>query len=316
VAGDRGDDFLIIGTAGPRLSAAQRAVEIGRVLARVLLLNLAVAFAKIFYGYWSGAVSILSDGFHSLTDAASNVVALVGSRAAHRPADESHPYGHRKFETLAAGAILFFLLLVLLEVVEAAIGRLRSGAVPQVTPTSFFVMIATLGVNLVVVRYETRAGRRLRSEVVIADSHHTRSDVFTSLTVIAALAGVQMGWPMLDALAALTVAVFIGRACYGIAKEATGVLADRVVLDTREVERVVASLPETVGCHEIRTRGSADHAFLDLHVWFPPEMRLDEAHRLSHLVKDRLLEAFPSLADVIIHIEPPPKTSEKLEARS
>jgi divalent metal cation (Fe/Co/Zn/Cd) transporter len=86
-----------------------------------------------------------------------------------------------------------------------------------------------------------------------------------------------------------------------------------VVLDTQEVRRVVASLPEAVGCHEIRTRGSADHAFLDLHVWFPPEMQLDEAHRLSHEVKDRLLDAFPSLVDVIIHIEPPPK---KLEVRS
>ena len=283
-----------------------RAIEIARVLARVLLLNLAVAFAKISYGSWSGAVSILSDGFHSLTDAASNVVALVGTRAAHRPADESHPYGHRKFETLAAGAILFFLLLVLLEIVEAAIGRLRGGPAPHVTAASFVVMIATLGVNLIVVRYETRAGRRLRSEVLIADSYHTRSDVFTSATVIAALAGVQLGWPMLDPLAALMVAVFIGRACYGIAKEATGILADRVVLDTREVQRVVASVAETIGCHEIRTRGSTDHAFLDLHVWFPPDMRLEEAHRLSHVVKDRLLDAFPALADVIIHIEPPP----------
>src|ERR1041385_4828199 len=93
-----------------------RSADIVRVLTRVLVLNLLVAGAKIAYGAWSGAVSILSDGFHSLTDSASNVVALVGVRAAHRPADRDHPYGHRKFETLASAAIFFFLVLVLVQV--------------------------------------------------------------------------------------------------------------------------------------------------------------------------------------------------------
>ena len=81
----------------------------------------------------------------------------------------------------------------------------------------------------------------------------------------------------------------------------------RHALDAGAVERVVATFPEVLGCHHIRTRGSADHAFLDLHVWFAADMRLDEAHRLSHLVKDKLQAAFPEVADVIIHIEPPPK---------
>ena len=286
------------------------------MLVRVLALNLTVALAKVSYGYATGTVSILSDGLHSVTDAASNVVALVGIRASRRPADASHPYGHRKFETLASAGVLFFLLLALVEVVEAALGRLRTGGVPEVTPLSFVIMGVTLAVNMLVVAYESRAGRRLSSEVLLADSHHTRSDVFTSLAVIAALAGVELGFPILDALAALLVAVFIGYACYGIAREASGILADQVVLDIDAVRRVVTSVPEAVGCHEIRTRGSADHAFLDLHVWFPATMPLAEAHRLSHEVKDRLMAAFPSLADVIIHIEPPPEGSEKLEARS
>lgn len=292
---------------GARSRAAQRADDIGRVLVRVLALNLIVAIAKVAYGYATGAVSILSDGIHSITDAASNIVALVGIRASRRPADASHPYGHRKFETLASAGVLFFLLLALLEVVEAAIGRLRIGGVPEVTPVSFVIMGATLAVNMLVVAYESRAGRRLSSEVLLADSHHTRGDVFTSLAVIAALAGVELGFPILDALAALLVAVFIGYACYGIAREASGILADQVVLDSDAIRRVVTSVPEAIGCHEIRTRGSADHAFLDLHVWFPATMPLAEAHRLSHEVKDRLMAAFPSLADVIIHIEPPPK---------
>src|ERR1043166_7265733 len=94
------------------------------VLWRVLLLNLTVALAKIAFGYTSGAISILSDGFHSLTDAASNVVGIVGARAAGRPPDEDHPYGHRKYETVAAAGIAVFLLLIMVEVLRNAFNHL------------------------------------------------------------------------------------------------------------------------------------------------------------------------------------------------
>ena len=93
----------------------RRLLAAPRRLVRVLLLNLAVALAKITFGYASGAISILSDGFHSLTDAASNIVGLIGIRAAQQPPDDDHPYGHRKYETVAAAAVTVFLLLVMLE---------------------------------------------------------------------------------------------------------------------------------------------------------------------------------------------------------
>ena len=289
------------------LAASARATAVTRVLLRVLVLNLIVAAAKIVFGLWSGTISILSDGLHSLTDSASNVVGYLGTRLSQQPADEGHPYGHRKFETLSAAAIFIFLTLIVVQVVEAAWRRLWAPETPEVTPLSFAIMIGTLAINVLVVTYESRAGRRLKSEVLIADAHHTRSDVFTSLAVIAALIGMALGYPILDPLAALVVAVFIGYAGFQIARETSSVLADHVVLDADEIRRVVATVPEVLGCHHIRTRGTADYAFLDLHVWFTPTMTLDEAHRLSHLVKDRLLEAFPALADVIIHIEPPPR---------
>ena len=276
------------------------------VLTRVLVLNLIVAIAKIVYGSVSGAVSILSDGFHSLSDAASNVVALVGTRAASRPADRSHPYGHRKFETLASAAIFFFLLLVLIEIAQTAIAHLRSGETPTINPSAFFLMIASLVINVFVVAYESRAGRRLQSEALLTDSKHTRSDVLTSLAVIAGLIGTRLGWPLLDPLAGLIVAGFIGHAGFVIARETSGILTDHVVMDDADLRGVVLTVPEVLGCHEIRTRGAVDHVFLDFHLWFRPDMPLAEAHRLSHVVKDRLMAKFPSLADVIIHIEPPP----------
>ena len=284
-----------------------RYTSVVRVLYRVLILNLIVAVAKIALGYSTGAVSVISDGFHSLTDSASNVVGLIGVSIARRPPDENHPYGHRKYETIASVGILLFLIIVLLEVVSAAIDRLRTGAAPTVLPQGIGVMAVTLIVNVLVMNYEARRGRELKSEVLLADAKHTRSDVLTSATVIAALIGVSLGYPLLDPLAALFVAGFIGHACWEIAQGASRILSDEIVIAEDEVRAVVQTVPSVVGCHQIRTRGSADHVFVDMHIWLDGEMRLDAAHAASHVVKDKLMARYPQIVDVVIHIEPPPR---------
>jgi cation diffusion facilitator family transporter len=283
--------------------------EVTRVLYRVLFLNLAVALVKIVLGYATGAVSIVSDGFHSLTDSASNVVALVGVSVARQPPDARHPYGHRKYETMASLAILVFLVVVLIEVLTAAADRFVNGGSPRVFPEGIALMTLTLIVNVWVVAYELREGRRLKSELLRADAKHTRSDVLTSGAVLGALMGVWWGYPLLDPMAALLVAGFIGHACWSIAQEASRILADEIVLPESQVRAVVQSVPEVLGCEKIRTRGSADYAFLDLHLWLNGSTPLEHAHATSHIVKDRLMTTFPQLADVVIHIEPPPHST-------
>ena len=291
----------------PSALRPDRYAAVSRVLLSVLVLNLLVAAAKIVFGYASGAISILSDGFHSLTDAASNVAGLIGVAAARQPPDEDHPYGHRKYETVAAAAVTVFLLLLVIEVVRNAFNHLSGRSAPhEITTASFVIMLVTVGVNLAVVSYESRAAARLGSEVLLADAMQTRGDVWTSLTVIAALIGAKAGVPILDPLAAVLVAGFIGYAGVQIARATTGILSDRIVISDAELEREVMAVPGVLGCHRIRTRGSADHVFLDLHVWLNGDMRLTEAHELSHVVKDRLMARYPQIADAIIHIEPPP----------
>jgi cation diffusion facilitator family transporter len=283
-----------------------RYTEVTKVLYRVLVLNLAVALAKIVLGYGTGAVSIVTDGFHSLTDSASNVVALVAVSVARQPPDANHPYGHRKYETIASIAILVFLVIVLVEVLTAAADRFVNGGTPRVYPEGIGLMAATLVVNVLVVSYELREGRRLNSEVLRADARHTRSDVLTSGAVLGALFGVWFGYPLLDPIAAVLVAGFIGHACWSIAREASRILSDQIVIPEEQVRAVVQSVPTVIGCEKIRTRGSADHTFLDLHLWLEGSTPLREAHATSHVVKDRLMAKFPQLADVVIHIEPPP----------
>jgi cation diffusion facilitator family transporter len=290
--------------------ARDRYGAVTRVLIRVFFLNLGVAVAKITFGYASGAASILSDGFHSLTDAASNVAGLVGVRAAGRPPDEDHPYGHRKYETVAAASVIGFLALLVIEVLRNAFNHLTGrSSLPVITAASFGVMLATVAVNLFVIAYETREARRLGSEVLLADALQTRGDLWTSLTVIAALVGARLGIAVLDPLAALVVAGFIAHGGFQIARATLRILSDRMVIAQMDIEQVVRNVPGVLGCHQIRTRGSSDHVFLDLHVWLPPSMPLNDAHELSHVVKDRLMARYPQIADAIIHIEPPPVQS-------
>ena len=292
---------------------SDRYTEIAQILIRVLVVNLAVAAAKIALGYYTGAVSIVSDGFHSLTDSASNVVALVGVSVARRPPDANHPYGHRKYETMASIGIVVFLIIVLVEVLSAATDRFLNGGTPRVFPEGIAIMAITLAINVFVVSYELAAARRLRSEVLRADAKHTRSDVLTSGAVLGALVGVWLGYPILDPLAAVLVAVFIGHACWEIAQEASRILSDEIVIAEGEVREVLRTVPEVLGCEKIRTRGSADYVFLDLHLWLAPETPLQDAHARSHEAKDRLMARFPHLVDVVIHIEPPPIDAERLQ---
>jgi cation diffusion facilitator family transporter len=222
------------------------------------------------------------------------------------PPDEDHPYGHRKYETLAAGAIFVFLLLAVFEIGRTALARLSAPRPPTVTWISFAVMTLSLVINLRVVRYEAGAGRRLNSELLLADSMHTRTDVFATIGVLVSLAAVWLGFPLLDPIGGIAIAVVIAHTGFQIGRDTSRILSDRVVIDEEEIRRVVMSVPEVLGCHHIRSRGTFDHVFLDLHVWFPADAPLRHAHEVSHVVKDRLLEKYPQIADAIIHIEPPP----------
>ena len=290
------------------MAAPARASVLTRVLARVLVLNLAVACAKLGFGYATGAVSIISDGFHSLTDGASNVMGIVAMRAARKPPDEDHPYGHRKYETLAAAGIFVFLLLVVIEVVRAALGRLRGSEPPDVTPASFAVMIVTLAVNLLVVRYEAERGRALKSELLLADAAHTRSDVLTSCAVHRVARRRLARLPACSIRSAGSWSRSSSRTPAS-RSPATRQASSRTAwcMDEDDIRRVVMGVPGSAGLPpHPHARLGRSHVPRSARLVPQATRTLYEAHRLSHVVKDRLIEAYPQIADAIIHIEPPP----------
>lgn len=278
--------------------------RVRRVLVITLILNLAVSFAKILYGYLTDSTAMLSDGFHSLFDGASNVIGLIGIWIASHPPDERHPYGHRKFETLFTIAIGVMLFTTCLEILKRAYSSLRGDQPVTVTAVSFSIMLLTLAVNTGVMLYESAKGKELGSDYLIADARHTKSDIFVSLAVIVSLIFSKMGYHRADGIVALIVTIMIARIGYHILRDATTVLVDTVCLNTKAVESVVNNLEGVRGCHDIRTRGSQNAIYLDLHVLVDRHITTEESHAIADRIEDTIKKEFPAVVDIVVHMEP------------
>ncbi len=281
-----------------------RLKKVRRVLLYTLFLNIAVASAKIIYGYETDSISMLSDGFHSFFDGTSNIIGLLGIWIASRPPDEDHPYGHRKFETLATVAIAVLIFAAGIEILREAYSRIETVPDIEVTYMSFVIMAMTLTINIGVMTYETRKGRELKSDFLLADATHTRSDIFVSVSVVISLIAAKMGYPAVDVIAAIVITVLIARMGFSILKSATAVLTDSACISPDKIRKVVNGIKGIQDCHGIRTRGKEDFINIDLHVLVDPEINVREAHEVAHSVEEAIKEKFPSVVDVVIHVEP------------
>lgn len=275
-----------------------------------LLLNFLVSFLKILYGYHMASVSVLSDGFHSLFDGMSNVVGMLGIYISGRPPDETHPYGHRKYETVLALFVSVLLFFVCLEVLKGSYRSLRGELIPDVKAGAFVLMAVTISINLFVTRFETRKGKELNSEYLLADAMHTRVDVYMSLAVVIALIFCRMGFSLVDGIVGLGVGLLAVRGGLLILKETVGTLVDTRQLPDGLVKRIVTRVEGVEDCHEVRTRGTKDHIFVDLHVLVDPSLSVDEAHRIADNVEATIKKEVPEVRDVIVHIEPQKKADD------
>jgi len=282
----------------------QRTKRITAVLWDIMALNLAVAIAKLIYGSRSGAIAITADGIHSLLDASSNVVGLIGIYAARRPPDADHPYGHRKYETFAALAIVAMLLLGCHEIVTAAIDRVRHPRLPVVNWLGYAIIGTTLAINLLVVAVERLEGKRLQSELLLSDATHTASDLGASLLVLASFAAARfhLGW--VDVAAAALIVLLILKSGLTILRGTLSTLADQRRIEPSEVEAVALEERDVLEAHNVRSRGPLDDIHLDLHILVDPALPIAEAHRVGHRVERRLRARWPGLTDVVVHVEP------------
>jgi len=255
----------------------------------------------------TGVLAVVADGFHSLVDSSSNLIGLAAISLARRPADDHHPYGYQRYETLGALSIGVLMLVAAWEIASAIIERYLQGGEPEIDLISLVLVMMTFPVNLVVVILERRSGRQLQSEILLADARHTQTDLYVTGSVLFSLVGIWLGWVWLDLVVAAGVVVLIVRSAIGILRDASLWLTDRMVVDIDQVAEVAYSVPGVLFVHRIRSRGTPEAAFVDLHVKVSPSMSTSRAHAIASEVERRMVTEVETVKEVLVHIEPAKK---------
>jgi cation diffusion facilitator family transporter len=275
-----------------------------RILIIIFVLNIAVASAKGIYGLWTNSLSMTADGLHSFFDSTSNIIGIVGIAIASRPADKEHPYGHSKFETFASLAIAVLLFATCFQILSVSINRFLNPSVPEITTLSFAIMGATLAINIGISAYEYIIGKRLGSSILIADSMHTRSDIYASIAVILGFVAVRMGYPLADPIIAVLITGLIVLTGLEIIKDSSAVLLDKALIEESVIRRLVESVDGVCNCHRVRTRGALGEMYVDLHVGVDSSLSIEEAHKVGIEVENKIKSSIEGVKDVVVHMEP------------
>lgn len=279
--------------------------EIQKVQLIVIVLNILTSISKLLIGTIINSVSMTADGFHSMADGLNNVVGMIGVYFAFRPVDEKHPYGHRKFETMTTLLISGLLLITSFSLLRGAYGRIINPEIPTVTTSSFIVMIFSIIVNIGVTTYERKKGKELQSDFLISDATHTLSDVFVSLSVLGTLFAIKIGYPWVDTIVSIAIAIIIAKSAIDIIKNSANILCDAIALNPNDISTVVIDeFNEVHSCHKIRSRGRTDDIHLDLHVVADNDLTLEKTHSLIHNIENLIKSRFPGVTDVNVHVDP------------
>lgn len=279
--------------------------KIKQVLWVIMFANFAVALLKIIIGSAVKSASITADGFHSLTDGSSNIVGLIGISLAAKPVDREHPYGHRKFETLAGLFIAGMLLFIGGKIIVEAVNRFLNPVSLNIALENLMALIVTLAINIFVCTYEYSQGKKLNSFILLSDSLHTRSDIYVSIGVLITLVCIKLGLPsIIDPIASLIVSLFILHASYEIFKSAGSILVDKAVIDSEKIKNLALEFDQVKGVHNIRSRGSEDDVYIDMHILTEPNMSVEKSHDLIHQIEKKMRKEINNNLQVFVHLEP------------
>jgi len=290
--------------SGALAALPERAAAIRRVFLGLLAANLAVVAIKASIGASTGSLAVIGDAIHSSADAFNNLLFVALTRLAGQAPDHDHPYGHTKYEVVGALAILVFLSVASFELLKSAVQGLRSGAAPpDFTAVQLAVLAGSLGVNSWVAWYETRRGRELQSDLLLADAAHTRADVLITIGVLAGAALSRQGIRYVDPVIAIAVAMMIVRLGWGIFRGIMPVLMDEVAREPDQVRRAAESVEGVRSAYAIKSRSAAGVVFAELTIGVNGEITVARAHTIADAVENRLREEL-GLTEVTVHIEP------------
>jgi cation diffusion facilitator family transporter len=275
-----------------------------------LVVNLGLGAVKLVGGVASGSFALISDALNSLGDVVTSLIVVFALRVAQRPPDAEHPYGHSRAEAIAASNVALLIILSALFIGWEAIHRLT---LAHEIPPIWTLWIA--GANILIkeslYRYKIRVAERTGSQAIMANAWDHRSDALCSLAVLVGLAAVRWGGPdflWADEAAALVVVAAIIWSGIVLFRQSSSELMDVQASDelVKQIRQTASEVPGVAGVETLWVRKSGLEYFADIHIEVDSQLTVAEGHRIGHRVKDRLLEVFPVLRDVLVHLEPSP----------
>ncbi|MCX7193233.1 MAG: cation diffusion facilitator family transporter [Proteobacteria bacterium] len=283
-----------------RFAAAQKSTWVS------ICINLLLTALQVLGGFFAHSQALMADGLHSMSDLLSDVLVLFANRHGNRHADANHPYGHARVETAATLILGVFLAALGVGLLVAAAMRLQHpGALQAVSPLGLAIAVLALVAKEGMFRYMLAVALRVRSQMLVANAWHARSDAASSLVVVVGIIGNLLGYTFLDLVAAAVVGVMIAHMGGKLALEALSELID-TGLDAEEVEAIRQTLLKThgvLGLHDLRTRKMADNALVDAHILVDPRISVSEGHYIAESARHAVLNNHHVL-DVMVHIDP------------
>jgi cation diffusion facilitator family transporter len=279
--------------------------RVQRTLLLILVLNLTVTLIKGIFGIMAGSMSLVADALHSVFDSVSNIVGIASTEIAKQPPDRRHPYGHGRFETIGTLVIGAMLILSAYWIITEGASRLLTGSAPHITEVTVAALILTILINIFVAWYERRQGQLLGSDILIADSEHTKSDIYVSLSVLGGFVFISMGYPEADPILAFVIGAVIGKMGLSIIRHSGDVLTDGVTVDLEdEVAEIIRETEGVEGYHQFRCRGKPRELFADIHITVSPTLSVVEGHEIADRVRDRILAQVKEISDIVVHVDP------------
>ena len=283
------------------INTPQRDKNIQRILITEGFVNLLVLIAKIIVGLTTGSLAIIGDAIHSLTDVINNIVAWFIIRFSSLPPDREHPYGHRKFETLAVFFLASLLTVLSFELALHAINKVDSDVVT--TDWGLGIMLAVLAINISLATWQRMWARRLRSDILFADASHTFADVLSTIVVIAGWQLSAMGYLWLDRACALGVSLLVLYLAFGLFKRALPILVDQISLDPELLSSSILDVQGVRQVRRVRSRWIGSDKSIDLIISVDPALSTTESHNIATAV-ELLIEKKFGITDTSIHVEP------------
>jgi len=276
--------------------------------------NSTLVLLKLAVGIMIGSVSILSEAIHSGVDLLAAVIAFLAVRTSGKPADQDHPFGHGKVENISGVVEALLIFLAAGWIIFEAVEKLRSSVPLEHAGLGAAIMLVSAAVNVLVSERLFKTARETDSVALQADAWHLRTDVYTSVGVMAGLGAIWLGSLFLpgtdlawvDPVVAIGVALLIIKAAYQLIIESAQDLLD-VSLPPDEEEdirkHITVFAPTIRGFHRLRTRKSGSYRFVEFHVRVDAALSVDESHRISDMITCAIKQHYPGTT-VTIHIEP------------